>query len=110
MTPSTTISRSLILLTLGMSCTAFADPAWTPALRVQRLDSVGPGSKYVTLEGYTNASCDLNRILLESTDADYRKEMFAMALSALHAGSTVQLYFDVSAGQCRASRIFVNAT
>jgi hypothetical protein len=107
---SKNLGPSLALLTMGISGTALADPSWTGTHRISVVDSVAAGFKYVTLEGYTNASCDLNRILLESTDAEYRREMFAMALSAMHAGSTVQLLFDVSGGQCRASRILVYAS
>jgi len=97
--------------TLGILVALVVNSAWadsTPKLRIKVVDSVAPEAKYVTLYDYTNPSCEGNRILLESTDSGYRKEMFAMVLSAFHAGTPVSFDFIVSNGQCRGYRVYAH--
>ncbi len=79
----------------------------TPYASIVLLDSVNAISKYVTLDGYSNPSCEGNRMLIADNDAEYRKEMFAMVLSAFHAGTKVSFVFSVSNGQCYANRVFL---
>lgn len=92
-----------VLLTLGVS------PAWadeTPALRIQVVDSVAPGARYITLFGYTNPACEGNRILLlENGQPQYFKEMQAIVLSAFMTETPVMFDYVVSSGQCLGNRV-----
>lgn len=85
---------------------AMAD--WIGPLPITAVDTLAPGIKYVTLQGYANALCDENRILLDISDAEYRKEVFATVLSAFHAGARVSISMSASAGQCRGNRVVVS--
>lgn len=92
-----------LALTLAAS-TAHAD--FTPKLTITTLDAPVPGATYITLDGYSNTACDNNRMLLNTTNADYYKQMLAMILSAFHAGTPVTFEFNVSGNQCVVTRLF----
>ncbi len=90
---------------MSLATTGVANADQTPALRITAVDSLHSQAKFISLQGYSNPSCDGHRIYLESSDAEYFKQMFAIALSAFHAGTPVIIVFTVSAGQCRGSRV-----
>lgn len=77
----------------------------TPALTIAAIDSLHSQAKFISLQGYSNSACDGHRISLESDDPELSKQMFAIALSAFHAGTPVIIVFTPGGGQCRGSRI-----
>ena len=89
-----------------MLAASTAHAEYTPKLTITMVDAVAPGSTYVTLNGYTNTACDNSRMLINTTNADYYKQMIAMVLAALHAGTPVQFEFSVNANQCVVTRLF----
>ena len=104
-------SRSLI----GMSLYAFfaanpvlAGTGWFPIASIDSLDPIaGVQRTFVSLAGYSNPSCDADRILIETTNVAHHNKMISMLLLAMASHSNVDLSFTVSDGQCRSNRVIV---
>lgn len=89
--------------------------AWTSeeGHKIKSLDSGIDGKFYVLLDGYTDANCAANGILIDinerdSHDSDDHSDsqsfdiMFTMLLSAFHSATMVRMDVDT---YCRGSRV-----
>lgn len=101
----------MISFGVGLTLFLFTNTAqaqqWTGSRQVTLIDSLTVGQKFITLAGFTNASCDENRIFVAEPNIEYQKELFTMLLSAFLSGKSVNIFYAVSGGQCRAARILL---
>ena len=100
------LSKIMSVLALGISMSASSADAWTSkGYNISAIDSsAAENHAYITLEGYTNPSCNLNRIVLTDSSEDKFNQMFSMVLSAFHSGTKVKFYFS-DTSNCNSNRI-----
>ena len=101
-----TIYKYAVGLIMSLLATTSLAYQITGSSKITEIDSLNSNLFWVSLEGYSNASCDQNRILLDkdSLGADYYEELIALLLSAFYAEKSVQLAVSDS---CRADRVII---